>query len=128
MNKKDRQIIFDKYDGHCAYCGEILILKPLHVDHIIPQANFMWHIDNNYKIPPFLQHLTIYDLNHIDNLFPTCGVCNRWKSTFDIETFRNEIFMQTDRLCKYSASFRMAKRYSLVQYTFNPVVFYFEKH
>lgn len=126
MNKKDRQIIFDKYNGHCAYCGEILVLKTLHVDHIIPQSNFLRHVTNNYKIPSFLSHLTYRDLNHIDNLFPACGVCNRWKSTFDLETFRNEIFMQTDRLYKKSASFRIAKRYELIQYTFNSVVFYFE--
>jgi 5-methylcytosine-specific restriction endonuclease McrA len=126
MNKKDRQIVFDKFNGHCAYCGEILIPKTLHVDHIIPQANFYWHVINKHKVPSFLAHLTVIDVNHVDNLFPACGVCNRWKSTFDLETFRNEIFMQTERLKKTSASFRMAKRYDLIQYTFKGVKFYFE--
>lgn len=26
MNKKDRQIVLEKFYNHCAYCGEILIL------------------------------------------------------------------------------------------------------
>ena len=33
MTKKDRQLIFDKYDGKCAYCGTELV-KGWHVDHI----------------------------------------------------------------------------------------------
>ena len=35
MTKKDRQIVFDKYNGKCAYCGCELV-KGWHVDHIEP--------------------------------------------------------------------------------------------
>lgn len=124
--KINRKQIFDKFDGHCAYCGELLIPKTLHVDHVISQSNFIWHIKNKHKIPEFLNHLTENDVNHIDNLFPACGVCNRWKSVYDLEQFRKEIFMQTERLSNTSASFRMAKRYDLIRYTFKGVEFYFE--
>ena len=124
--KYDRNRILLKFKGHCAYCGEIIILKTLHVDHVISQRNYLMHVHNKYKVPDFLKHLTDVDVNHYDNLFPTCGVCNRWKSVYDLETFREEIFMQTDRLQKTSASFRMAKRYNLIQNTFKGVKFYFE--
>lgn len=33
--KNDRQIIFDKFGGKCAYCGCDL-LKGWHVDHLKP--------------------------------------------------------------------------------------------
>jgi 5-methylcytosine-specific restriction endonuclease McrA len=123
----NRLDILFKFGAKCAYCGEILILKTLHVDHVIPKANFIWHIKNKHKIPSFLNHLTEDDLNHPDNLFPSCGVCNRWKSVYDLEQFRKEIFMQTERLNKTNASFRMAKRYDLIRYSFKGVVFYFER-
>jgi hypothetical protein len=35
MDKKTRQIIFDKYNGKCAYCGCELV-KGWHADHIEP--------------------------------------------------------------------------------------------
>ena len=37
MNRtqKDRQILFNKYEGKCAYCGDDL-KKGWHVDHIEP--------------------------------------------------------------------------------------------
>jgi len=33
--KKEREIIFNKYNGHCAYCGEKL-QKGWHVDELLP--------------------------------------------------------------------------------------------
>lgn len=35
MKKSDREKIFNKYDGRCAYCGEALV-KGWHVDEIEP--------------------------------------------------------------------------------------------
>lgn len=37
MNKKIREMIYTKYNGHCAYCGMELEIKDMQVDHIIPQ-------------------------------------------------------------------------------------------
>jgi hypothetical protein len=127
MNKKDREIIFNKYNGHCAYCGEIINFKDMQIDHIIPKHNFNMHISNKYKIPENLNHLTLADINHIDNLNPTCRICNKWKSTYHIELFRSELSEQVKRLNKYSSNYRMAKKYGLIKEEIKPIVFYFEK-
>ena len=31
--KKIRQIVYDKYNGHCAYCGCELEYKDMQIDH-----------------------------------------------------------------------------------------------
>ena len=126
MTKKERTKVYEKFNGHCAYCGEKIEYKNMQVDHIIPQCFWEHRLKNNWRIPDFLKHLTITDLNHIDNLFPTCRVCNKWKSAHDLELFRTEIEQQIRRLNDYSSNYRFAKRYGLVKETVKPIMFYFE--
>lgn len=127
FSKQQRKIIHSKFNGKCAYCGSEIEIKDMQVDHIIPQRNFIPCVTNRYKIPFFLNHLTVNDLNHIDNLNPACRVCNKWKDTFDLEQFRFEISQQIIRLNKYSASYRLSKKYNLIQEIITPIQFYFEK-
>lgn len=126
--KINRQEVYDKLDGHCAYCGDPIDFKAMQVDHIIAQESFIKNIRNSFRIPDFLSHLTENDLNHIDNLHPSCRVCNKWKNCFDLDFFRSEIEEQPKRLMKRSAPFRMAGKYGLVLVPSPiPVVFYFEE-
>lgn len=85
MNK---QLIHDKFNGRCAYCGKEITIKEMQIDHIIPKVFFANCVNNKHRIPDFLKHLTINDLNHIDNLFPSCRSCNNYKSNFHLEEFR----------------------------------------
>jgi len=124
--KIDRIKVYEKYHAHCAYCGEFIKMKDMQVDHIIPQNEFIIYIKNNFRVPVFLQHLTVNDLNHIDNLNPSCRVCNKWKSTFDLELFRSELQAQVERLNLRSANYRMAKKYQLIQENIIPIKFHFE--
>jgi len=124
----NRLEIYNKYNGHCAYCGFKIEYKEMQVDHIIPKRNFIHSIKNNFRIPSFLKHLTIDDLNHRDNLNPSCRKCNKHKDTFDIETFRNEIKNQIKQLNKHSTQYQRARKYGLVEETNTPVAFYFEKY
>lgn len=124
--KIDRQKVYDKLNGHCGYCGEEITLKQMQVDHIIPKVDFISCVTNKFRVPYFLQHLTISDLNHIDNLMPTCRVCNKWKTFHPLEIFRKELSEQVKRLRDYSSNFRIAEKYGLVKETETPVVFYFE--
>lgn len=125
MSKIDRDIVYRKCNGRCGYCGEELNSK-FQVDHIIPQSFFGGHIKNKFRVPKFLWHLTENDVNHIDNLLPTCSVCNKWKSAHDLELFRTEISEQLKRLKDYNSNYRFALRYHLVQETPHPITFYFE--
>jgi len=125
--KINRISIHQKYNGKCGYCGITLEVKDMQVDHIIPQRLFVTYIQNNYKIPLFLTHLTVDDVNHFDNLMPSCRVCNKWKDTHYLEDFRREIEEQIKRLNDYSSNYRMAKKYGLIQETPSSIKFYFEQ-
>ena len=125
--KNKRQQVYDKYEVHCAYCGDHIDIKAMQVDHYLPKANFLTHVLNKWKVPEFLSHLTRDDVNHIDNLMPSCRSCNKFKDTFHMENFRNEVEQQVVRLRKYKPTFRLAERYGLISCEIKPVVFYFEK-
>jgi 5-methylcytosine-specific restriction endonuclease McrA len=127
MKKEVRLQVYEKYQGHCGYCGETIEYKDMQVDHVIPQSEFYRKIDKKIGIPDFLSHLTPMDLNHIDNLMPSCRICNKWKDTFDIDGFRKQLSEQLDRLNNYSSNYRIAKKYGLIQETYKPIKFYFEK-
>lgn len=124
--KIDRKLIYDKFGGKCAYCGCELNGK-FQVDHIIPQRNFETHIKNNWRIPEFLSHLTISQLNHIDNLFPSCASCNKYKDTHCLETFRYELGEMRKRLNNLSTHYKISKRFGLIKEIEKPIVFYFEE-
>jgi 5-methylcytosine-specific restriction endonuclease McrA len=123
--KPDRKIIYDKIHGRCAYCGDLLKDK-FQVDHIISQRNFNHHVKNKFKVPVFLSHLTLTDLNHIDNLYASCSSCNNYKSTKCLETFRAELQRQPEILRNERPTVRLSERFGLLQFNIKPVVFYFE--
>ena len=119
MNKNQRQIVFDKYRGKCAYCGCDL-QKGWHVDHIEPAFH-------NWSDEDVKRHLKQErGLNIIENYNPACPRCNRWKGTWSIEQFRNEISLQLERLERDSAAFRMARDYGLIKTNEIEVKFYYE--
>ena len=118
--KINRQEVHDKYDGHCAYCGKEITLKQMQVDHKEP-------IFRNSTDKELIWYKRDRGTHDMDNLMPSCARCNRWKSTYTIEQFRNEIQLQIQRLNSYNNNYRMAKDYNLIQETNEPVVFYYER-
>lgn len=126
FSKQKRIEIHSKYNGKCAYCGEDILLKDMQIDHIIPQEMYVKHVRNNFRIPSFLKHLTEVDMNHDDNLNPSCRVCNKWKSAHDLEFFRRELSEQVKRLNERSSNYRIAKKYNQIEEVVKPIVFYFE--
>lgn len=121
FTKKKREQIHAKYSGHCAYCGDLIELKDMQIDHIIPKRNFVKIVKSTT-----FSHLTENDVDHDDNLNPSCRFCNKRKDAFDLEFFRSELAEQINRLNKYSASYRFAKKFGLIKETQRPIVFYFE--
>lgn len=134
FTKQQRLDIYNKYDGKCAYCGhDIEQLKDMQIDHIIPKRNFNDYMNNGeeykkMKIPYFLLHLTKDDLNHFDNLNPSCRVCNKKKDAYSLENFRQLLEDQINQLNKYSSQYRIAKRYGFVEEKPHKIKFYFEKY
>jgi 5-methylcytosine-specific restriction endonuclease McrA len=118
MGKIDRQIVYNKCGGKCGYCGCDITFKEMQVDHIISQFHYKFKIHKKYTDNE--------DKNHIDNLLPTCRVCNNWKSSHSLEQFRKEIEEQIRRLNDYSSNYRFCKKYNLVIENPHPIVFHFE--
>ena len=122
--KIDRQAVYDKYNGHCAYCGEIIEYKDMQVDHILCRNRSHWIGHER-----MMQNAGL-NISHIDdfgNLNPSCRVCNLFKGVFSIKELRKQLAKQVERANKYSVNYRMAKKYGLIIETSKPVVFYFER-
>jgi 5-methylcytosine-specific restriction endonuclease McrA len=69
--KINRRLVYDKHNGHCAYCGCNLEFKEMQVDHLVSKLIFSLKSNKIY---------TDNELNDIDNLTSSCKVCNKWKS------------------------------------------------
>lgn len=105
--KNIREQVYRKYNGHCAYCGCKLEYKDMQVDHVIP----VYGKDGS---------------NDLDNLMPTCRMCNFYKSIYSLDDFRKNLETLHERLQK-PFIYRLALKYGLITEHKDKVVFYFEK-
>ena len=99
-------MVYNKYGGKCAYCGQEIRYDEMQVDHIKP--------------------LYLGGADDESNWAPACRMCNYYKSTKTIEIFREELGKLRDRLEK-DFIFRLALRYGLIRETSGKVQFLFEK-
>lgn len=126
LTKKQREILFQKYGGKCAYCGFDL-QKGWHADHIEAvirnshwnPKTYRWEFDGTYVNP---------EKNHIDNMNPSCASCNINKHQLTIEQFRDLIQNFVNSLNEYTVQYKIAKRYGLIKETEKKVRFYFEDY
>lgn len=114
LNKSQRQILFHKYDGKCAYCG-CELGKSFHADHIEPVRRNWW--ENTVMHP---------ERETLENFNPSCASCNIQKNSYTLEQFRENIKQFVISLNQYSTQYKFAKRYGLVSETEIDVKFYFE--
>lgn len=119
FSKKIRQQVYDKCNGHCAYCGREIDYKDMQVDHVMPMLRGFpdWQI----KLGGYHR-----GTDDIDNLLPACRMCNFRKGTLELEDFRREIERQAEGVCKTFQG-RMSLAYGLIQRIDKPIIFYFEK-
>ena len=112
-NKELRWIVFNKYDGHCAYCG-VELSDRFTIDHLIPKRR--WNTD--------LPHGD----SKLYNYMPCCQSCNSGKNSFELEDWRIFIKNRFNVLLRDSSQFRSLLRFGIINRTENDVIFYFEKH
>lgn len=113
LSKEQRQNVFDKYDGHCAYCG-CELQKGWHIDHIEPIVRNSIGCEKPHN-------------DTFENLNPACPSCNIQKNSYSLEQFRKNIKQFIESLNKYSTQYKFAKKYGLVKETEIEVTFYFER-
>lgn len=111
---KMRKTVFEKYEGHCAYCG-CELPKIWHIDHMLPVQR-----------SPFTGEKLHPERDHIDNMMPSCPSCNINKHSETLEQFRKMIKGYMKHLNEISTQFKMAKKYGLVSENDIEVKFYFE--
>ena len=149
MKKADRQKIYDKYAGLCAYCG-CKLEKGWHVDEIIPCRRLYTHEMPRYELPQgcdknsteeeitaaggykyikekkvFVGYENAAALN-IDNQMPACPSCNINKHSMSLEQFRELIAGFKKHLNQHSVQYKISKRFGLINEIDKSVVFYFE--
>lgn len=112
-NKQDRKIIFDKFNGHCAYCGCELNFDKFQVDHFKAQ---IWDKDKGEQTD-----------NSYENLMPACAECNRYKGAWNIEQMREWLEKSKKQLVK-TQNLRILNRIGGFAISDEPIKFYYEKH
>lgn len=110
--KKTRVQVYQKYNGHCAYCGCEMEYKDMQVDHIEAVYRATYNKED-----------VSYD---IDNQNPACRACNFYKSTSTIENFRQNIEESLVRNLRKNFNYKMLIKYGLIKEDIKPVKFYFE--
>lgn len=121
ISKALRLQVYDKYDGHCAYCGKPLKPEEMQVDHIYPYGRV------DYGDPKAMQMVDDGSMNAIENLMPACRACNFYKSMDNIEGFRRRLLTELEHTCRSSFQTRLAMQYGMITYTVWSGEFYFEK-
>jgi 5-methylcytosine-specific restriction endonuclease McrA len=117
---KKREVVYKKFKGRCAYCGEPLLYKNMDVDHIVPKYRGSTHSE-----------IRAYGLekgtNDIENLNPSCKSCNSSKSTFTVINWKKQLELKHQRLLRDNSSYRILNRFGAIKYN-NNIKFHFEKY
>ena len=116
LTEKERRIIYNKTNGHCAYCGCELPMKGFHVDHVKCLRNY-----------EYLDEFIGIKIDGLENMLPACGSCNRYKSTYDLETFRKMLSGIPKRLDRDVSTYSIAIRFKMIEEHTEPIQFYYEK-
>lgn len=112
MKKSDRQKVYDKFDGHCAYCGKEITIKEMQVDHILPKCRYHF--------------IKKDELNALTNLNPSCRRCNHYKRSNSLEGYRGALITLARRLQNVYI-YNVALDYGIVKEHIFDGKFYFEK-
>ena len=102
-----RRDIYNKYNGHCAYCGKKIDFDDLSIDHLIAVSKG--------------------GTDDVENLIPCCYLCNHQKDSMSVEEFRTYLENITSILDDQKP-YRIALLYKKITVVKKkPVVFYFEQ-
>ena len=118
--KINREEVYNKCGGHCAYCGKVITIKEMQVDHIEPH----WHTLSEQEARKSGINKGSHDF---DNLNPSCARCNKWKSIHTLEQFRKVVETSLERLERDTPNFRLAKDYGLLEVKPSKIIFFFER-
>ena len=119
MTKKQREAIYNKYNGHSAYCGKEIEYKDMQVDHVIPQRRATSTAGKG--------RVSVEVVENPDNLKPSCRSCNHYKRAHSLETFRRYIEEIPMKLSRDNYIYKIGLRYGLIEERPRKIKFYFEQ-
>lgn len=114
VKKQERIAVYEKYDGHCAYCGNEIQYKDMQVDHIRPKREWIEALEEGI------------DIEDINNKNPSCRRCNHYKRSLNLEKFREYLKTLHERISNDYIT-KVGLDYGIVQLNPFDGVFYFEK-
>ncbi|WNH54812.1 HNH endonuclease [Stenotrophomonas oahuensis] len=123
LNKHQRELVRMRYDGRCAYCGEMLGAR-WHADHLVSVGREFVFVAGGTRATGKLSRP---ENDQIDNLMPACVPCNIDKHSMSLEAWRAKLARACDVLASNIPTYRHAVRFGLVRETKSPVIFYFER-
>ena len=118
ISKKTREQVYQKYNGHCAYCGREIKLRDMQVDHFIPQEMEPVVVAGNF---PGLD-----SIDDFQNLMPACRMCNHYKRAHSLDVFRRYI-EEIPRKLRNDYIYKIGVAYGNIIENEKPVKFYFER-
>lgn len=107
--KINRQLVWAKYNGHCAYCGKQISIKDMQIDHKFPRVGGLCS-----------------DINEYENLMPSCRRCNHYKRAHLLNDFRALLKTIHERIHNIYIV-KVAEDYGIIEYHNWDGEFYFEK-
>lgn len=111
LSASERRVVYEKMDGHCAYCGCDLRYEDMQVDHVVP-----------------LEGWSQKGTDTLDNMLPACRSCNHYKRANTLEGWRKQLEAIPQTLARDSVTYRAGRRFGLIVEFANPKVeFYFER-
>ena len=111
FSKKTREVVYAKYHGHCAYCGQQIQYKDMQIDHFKPLGAY--NEENR-------------GTDDIENLMPACRMCNHYKRANPLEVFRR-LIEEIPRKLRQNYIYKVGIAYGNIIENEKPVVFYFEQ-
>lgn len=119
MTKKQREAVYAKYNGHCAYCGKQIEYKDMQVDHLVPQRRATAKAGRG--------RLSLEEIETEENYMPSCRSCNHYKRAHSLETFRRYIEEIPMKLTRDNYIYKIGLRYDLIEEHSRKIKFYFEQ-
>lgn len=115
ISKKTRIAVYNKYDGHCAYCGKKLDYKDMQVDHLIPKQR------------EYFKKYSEDEINCFENYMPSCRRCNHYKRAHSLETFRKMVEEIPKKLLERNYIYKVGVDFNLIEPNEHGIIFYFER-
>ena len=113
--RKVREAVYQKYDGHCAYCGKKIESKEFQLDHLIPKQREQFKRYTEDQIECF------------ENYMPACRRCNHYKRAHTLKSFREMIEEIPKKLFRDNYIYKVGLDYGLVEAHEHKIKFYFEQ-